>query len=222
MLDSGWIKLHRSFINWEWFGDANMVATFIHCLFEANWEDKKWHGAVIERGSFITSYPHLSKNIGISTQQLRTCLQRLKSTGEITVKTTNKYSLISINNYNKYQQSTSHTTVQQQASNSPATTTKEYKEIKNNTYSSLSSITDADLQEISKEYDVTITFVRSKFEDLKNYCGSKNKRYANYKLTLKNWVKRDYEKNGGKLKPLPDEIARKRRELSEQFGVYAK
>lgn len=131
MNDTGWIKLHRKFLNWEWYGDANVVATFIHLLLDANWEDKKWRGILIKRGSFITSISGLAESIGISIQQTRTALDKLISTNEITRSTSSNYTCISINNYDKYQQVTKSLTSEQQTNNKRITTTKEYKNIRN-------------------------------------------------------------------------------------------
>jgi hypothetical protein len=96
-----------------------MVALWIHILFEANWEDKKWQGIVVPRGSFVTSISRLAKTSGLSVQQTRTCLERLKSTHEITIKSTNSYTIITVCKYDVYQltpgyyQQTDQQTVQQ-------------------------------------------------------------------------------------------------------------
>jgi len=69
-------------------------------------------------------------------------------------------------------------------------------------FSKLKDITEETMKEIADKYQVPIAFVRSKLDDLEIYCGSKNKQYSNYKLTLMHWVKRDYEekeKNSGSI-----------------------
>jgi hypothetical protein len=58
-------------------------------------------------------------------------------------------------------------------------------------YNSLSLLTELDFEEIAEKYNVPISFVRSKFEDLENYCGAKGRRYKNYRLALMGFVKRD-------------------------------
>lgn len=99
----GWIKLHRKFIDWEWYTDIPVNALFIHLLLTANYEDKKWKGIVIKRGQLVTSRQHLAEGTGLSEQQVRTALEKLKSTHNITSKSTNKYTLITIENYELYQ-----------------------------------------------------------------------------------------------------------------------
>ena len=100
------------------------MALYIHILFLANWDDRKWQGKIIKRGSFITSLEHLSLESGLSIQETRTVLDKLIGTGEINKQSTNKYTLIIVNKYNDYQEN-------QQTNNKPSTTTKEVKEVKN-------------------------------------------------------------------------------------------
>ncbi len=104
-MNKGWICLHRKILNWEWYSDSKIVHTFLHCLFKANHKPKKWQGVLIQRGQFITSQKHLSAELNLSVRQIRTILNKLKSTGELTVKTNNKFSIISITNYSDYQDS---------------------------------------------------------------------------------------------------------------------
>lgn len=116
--------------DWEWIDDPNTLATFIHILLLANWKDKKWRGILIKRGSFITSVAGLAKSVGISVQQTRTAIERLISTNEITKSSTSKYTVISVNNYEKYQMSTKSLTNEQQTNNKRITTTEEDKKIR--------------------------------------------------------------------------------------------
>lgn len=99
----GWIKLHRKMVNWEWYNDINVKVVFLHLLLTANHEDKKWQGIEIKRGQKITSLEYLSKETNLSIMKIRTALDKLKATNEITVKPTNKYTLINIVKYNDYQ-----------------------------------------------------------------------------------------------------------------------
>ena len=92
----GWIKIHRKLIEWEWYNDINTKVVFLHLLLTANHKEKKWQGHTILRGQKLTSLEHLSKEVGLSIQQTRTALKKLKSTNEITIKSTNKYTLITI------------------------------------------------------------------------------------------------------------------------------
>ncbi len=98
----GFIKIHRKILKWEWYTDVPVKVLFIHCLILANHKPKNWRGTIIERGQFISSYGKLASSSGLSVRQVRTALGKLKSTQEVTSKTTSKYTMITISNYSAY------------------------------------------------------------------------------------------------------------------------
>lgn len=99
----GWICLHRQLLDWEWYSDINTKTLFIHCLLKANHKPKKWQGMDVPAGGFITGRKVLSVETGLSEQQVRTSLTRLKSTSDITITSTSKYSLVTLTNWASYQ-----------------------------------------------------------------------------------------------------------------------
>ncbi len=99
----GWIKLHRKLLEWEWFSNQKILQIFIYILLKANHEEKQWHGTTIKRGELVTSLKSISNSTGLSIRSIRTCLKQLKSTHELTSKATNRYTLISITNYDYWQ-----------------------------------------------------------------------------------------------------------------------
>lgn len=99
----GWIKVHRKLVDWEWYNDINVKVVFLHLLLTANHKEKQWKGQTILRGQKLTSIEHLADDVGLTIQQTRTALKKLKSTHEITIKTTNKNTLIIIEKFNNYQ-----------------------------------------------------------------------------------------------------------------------
>ena len=103
---TGWIKLWNKITHWEWYTNGNTFRLFLHLLIRANYQDKKWHGIVIKRGQIVTSIKKLSEELRLSVQQTRTAISNLQSTKEITIETTNRYSLITVENYEKYQDTT--------------------------------------------------------------------------------------------------------------------
>lgn len=138
----GWIKIHRSLLDWEWYDDINTCRLFLHLLLKANFEQKKWHGVTIERGQVVTSLNTLSEETGLTRQQVRTALTHLISTHEITQEITHQYTTITICKYDSYQgediegntvnntQSNTAVTQHQHSDNTVVTLTKEYKEYK--------------------------------------------------------------------------------------------
>lgn len=131
MQQQGWVKIHRQFLDWEWYDDNNTKILFIHLLLKANHKSKKYRGKLIEIGQHVTGLEVLCKETGLSIQKIRTAISKLKSTNEITIKTSSKGTVIQIVNYTKYQIATNELTNQQQTSNKPATTNKNDKNVKN-------------------------------------------------------------------------------------------
>ena len=103
MNNGNWIKLNRAILDWEWYDDVNVSRVFIHLLLTANYEPKNWHGIQIERGQRVISIGGLAEETGLTVRQTRTALDKLKSTGELTSRATNKYTLVTIENYSKFQ-----------------------------------------------------------------------------------------------------------------------
>jgi len=137
-----WIKLHDSWLEWEWHTDPNMVSLFFHLVSMASKFDTRYRGMELKRGQVIVGRRMLSEKTGISERTIRTCLARLEQTGEIIRKATNQFSVITICNYEHYQQKPTQSD-QQLTSNRPATdqqptTLIEYKSIEDNS-SSLSA-----------------------------------------------------------------------------------
>jgi biotin operon repressor len=102
-MSQGWVLSWRKIKDWEWYKIPNMAHFFQHIIREANHEPKQWQGTTIERGQLVCGRIKLAQDTGLSERQIRTCIKHLKSTSEVSVKTTNKYSIITICNYNDYQ-----------------------------------------------------------------------------------------------------------------------
>lgn len=130
----GYIKVFRSLLDWEWYGDINTRLTFMHMLIRANYANQKFEGKVIPRGSFVSSRTKLAAEIGISERNLRTALKHLKLTGEVTSRSYSKYTIYTIENYELYQtsdqQSDQRVTSNRPASDQQVTTIKEVKKEK--------------------------------------------------------------------------------------------
>lgn len=102
-MNDGWLKLFYRFKEWEWYADTNMVRLFIHLLLSASFQPQKWRGKDIPRGSLVTSRSKLVAETNLSPREIRTCIERLKTTNEITVDATNQYTIITICNFDHYQ-----------------------------------------------------------------------------------------------------------------------
>lgn len=127
-------------LEWGWYTDQNTKTVFIHCLLKANWKDAEFLGVTIERGSFVSSYSKMAKELKLSVQSVRTAINHLISTSELTIKGYSKFTVFTVSKYNDYQEANKQTN--KQLTNNQQTTNnnrrkKEDKEIKNNIYSDI-------------------------------------------------------------------------------------
>lgn len=100
---NGFVKIHRKLLNWGWYQDNVVKGVFLHLLLTASFRESQWQGRTIQPGQVVTSYGRLAEDLGFGVRRIRTALDKLKSTGELTSEATNKYQLITIVNWEDYQ-----------------------------------------------------------------------------------------------------------------------
>lgn len=185
---NGFISLHRKMLNWGWYDDTNTKVVFIHLLLVANFTDNEWHGIKVPRGSVITSVRSLATELKLSDQKVRTALEHLKSTGEITSKGHSKFTIISIKNYDLYQtpneQNNEQITSNQRGSNEEATNKQQQRnnvnkdnndnKVINNSLSSVSTS-----EEASVDFNSVIDLFNSVCKSLENVSGLTKTRQRN-------------------------------------------
>ena len=88
--------------DWEWHENTNVFRLFYHCLLHTNLEDKRYCGKEIKAGQFVSSITRISAETGLTESQVRTALKKLKDTWYISTKSTNKYTIYTVNEYQKY------------------------------------------------------------------------------------------------------------------------
>lgn len=127
----GWIKIHRQLLEWEWYDDINVTRLFLHILLKANHKSKNYKGELIQIGEHLTSREILSNETGLTIRQVRTALTKLKTTNEVTIKSSSQGTKIQVVNYKKYQVTTNEVTAKRPATDQQATTNKNDKNEKN-------------------------------------------------------------------------------------------
>ena len=194
-MEQGWIKIHRQLLSWEWYDDPNTFRLFMHLLLKANHKDKRYRGKVVKAGSLLTGRELLSSETGLSIQQIRTSISRLKSTNEITIKTSKQGSVIQVVKYSKYQIVTNKVTNSQPTANQQLTTNKNVKNeknVKNNSYRAFLhlSISVEDFNKLVSDFKISKEKVNDYLDRIENY--NQNTKYKSLYLTARNWIKKDY------------------------------
>lgn len=205
------IKLDRKITEWEWFTDANTLKLWIYLLVNANYKDGSYKGIEIKRGQLVTGRKKLAERLGMSERQIRSQLEHLQTTNEVTIKATNKYSIITIVKYDFYQSGGDENDQQNDQQNANERPTecptndhnlinkeiKEREEIKNNTNAGgKKPFVKPTLDEI-KSYCIERGYTQVDAERFFNYyekngwmvkSGKGKKKMANWKLCVNSWV----------------------------------
>ena len=172
-MDEGYIKLFRSMTNWEWYQDTNTKAVFLHLLLNANLEETRFMNHVIPKGGLVIGRKRLATDLGISERSVRTALKHLKMTNEVTIETTNRFSIVTIVNWEKYQanpkrvtsKTASQVTNNRPTSDQQVTTEKEYKNkelknIKEEIHKEENSISISDYEKVQEIFNKTCIFFK--------------------------------------------------------------
>ncbi len=160
MKEIGFVKIDRKILNWRWYKNINTFKLFMHLLLNANFCDAQFETHTIKRGQLVTGRKQLSADTGLSERQVRTALNNLKTTNNVTIKPTSKYSIITIVDYEKYLDSTGTLTNNRPANDQQSTSNRpQYKNNKKNK-NNKNNYTDDDF-----DYDLELFKSKSLFKD---------------------------------------------------------
>lgn len=122
----GWLKLYRSILDSAVFQDAEILKVWIWLLCNVAFEqhDTICYGKVItlKPGQIATGRKKISQCTDLNENKVYRALNALKSLGNIEIKATNKYSIITVVNWDKYQEENGKRTTGEQQNNSRTTT----------------------------------------------------------------------------------------------------
>ena len=116
---NGWIRLDRRIMESFVWDDPEALKLWLYLLMGAATEDKTavFNGKPLslKRGQIVFGLNSASARLGISVRRLRTTIKRLENCHQIDKQNYSKYSIISITNYCKYQDSDKQTTSKRQS-----------------------------------------------------------------------------------------------------------
>lgn len=201
------IKLYEKITEWEWYDDAPTFRVFTHLLLTANWKATRWHGVEVKRGQRIISFRGLADETGLSERQVRTAIEHLKSTHELTQQSTHHYTTVTIENYDKYQGelNTTDTPTDTQSDTAPTSDIELYRTIEHKEKIPTVSKRKSELP-LRKQIPPTVDMVREYCEsrhngvDAEKFCDFyESKNWYVGKNKMKDWqaAVRTWEKDDG-------------------------
>lgn len=129
----GWIKLHRRILGNLFYGNPTFLAVWIHILLSANHEERDvaWNGSVIHlrRGQVLTGRKKMAESVGIPETTLERTLEKLENGHQIGQQKTTKYRIITVLNWDKFQNRTTERTANGQQNGHKQEGIKNAKEI---------------------------------------------------------------------------------------------
>lgn len=136
MTDKGYIKLYRKSINNDWLKNHKLWAFWSYCLLKSSHKKHTikigFQNVELNPGQFAFGLNVASEETNLSIQSIRTCLAYLKKSQNLTIKTTNKFSIITICKWETYQNDKiDDQQANQQTTNKPLTTYNNVKNVKN-------------------------------------------------------------------------------------------
>lgn len=106
-MNRGHIKIWRKIEDSGIMGNAEVCQLFLHLILKATWKQRKQVVGTsfieLRPGQAIVGRKQLALDLHSSERRIRTCLETLEKLGVIDQQTTNKYTVISFVNWDKYQ-----------------------------------------------------------------------------------------------------------------------
>jgi hypothetical protein len=196
-LHRGFIKLYRKILDSEIFYKPEHLQLFLYLLINANHEPGKVRGIDVKRGQHLTGRKQLSTNLNYKESTTYKRLLWLKDKKFIALKSNNQSTMVSICNYDSYQDkvTTARTTEGQRGN-----TNKNEKNYKKKIYGEYKHVrlTDEQHQKLKNLFNGAHN---SKIKNLDEYIQRTGKNYKDHYLTILTWERKNNPETFSTTKP---------------------
>lgn len=213
-----YIKLFHKILNWGWYGDTNTFRVFMHILLKANYKDTEYKGYKLHPGDCVFGRKAWAEALGLSEQQVRTAIDHLKSTNEITTKSTNKFTVVHVEKWEFWQieegYATNKSPTKQPTSNQQVTTPLDIYSKNIDTTTSTTKGMPPTREEVKayvaeKGLQIDADYFFDYYDEMK-WVKANGKAVSNWKLTACTWDKNERKKDGTKYDSGASDGERKR------------
>lgn len=207
---AGFVKLHRCILHKAIWKNPNLFRVFSWCLMKATWiEYEEIVGmtkVVLQPGQFVFGRFKAAEELGLKPSTVVDCMKWLKANTTIDIKSNNKFSLVTVINWDLYQseEDESDTKSDTKSDNKPTTsrqqadTNKNTKKVKKekNIYGSQKNVhlTAEEYERLKNEFVVADEAI----EYLSGYMVEKGYTSKDHNRTIRRWVVDAVNKRLGK------------------------
>lgn len=204
---SGYWCFHRSLLDWKngLFMKGNYARIICFILSEAGYKKKTYNGTELQLGEFVTSYDYIAKRCCITKSSTRSALKTLEKQHFIRTRTSFQGTVITVLNYEHYQNSARPVHAKGTQNARKTTPSKKKEQINKKEYieqqrPNTTYFPDNDLNEWVGYVSPTMLKKWERFdpvdlqqiaEEAKLYQEQSGKKYSSIALYLNNWFKRD-------------------------------
>lgn len=213
-MDDTYIKLARSLLEKPIMQNSRLLHVWVWCLLKATRFEREdtigLQKIKLLPGQFVTGRLSASEQLKIKPSTLWKILKWLESNESVTIQSNNKFSLITVVNYELYQvelgksdsknNSNVTTNGQQSDTNNKDKKDKNIKHI----YAKYVRMTEDEYQKLVDRFGEKVA--KEKIETLNEYKGSKGKKYADDYLTILSWDRKDKKSKPNQPNRREDEI----------------
>ena len=187
---NGWIKLHRELIGKPIFENEKLLKVWVWCLMKATHTEREQPvGRQIQKlipGQFITGRHKAGEELSMPPSSAWAYMNMLKDNGSLDIKSNNKYSVVTIENWSFYQDpgdlSDNNPDNKWTTNGQQMDTNKNVKNVKN----------DKNLKDIKDMGEKRKRFIPPTKEEVELYCLERNNRIDPEKFidfyASKNWM----------------------------------
>lgn len=200
----GWIKLHRQLLKSDTFKNEKLLKVWVYCLLKASHAE---HEQLVGRqkvkllpGQFVYGRKRAAEVLDMPESTLRDYVEILLKSGNIAIRTTNKFSVITVVKWDTYQSDEekpdSRPDNKRTANGQQMDTNKNGKNGKNGKekkiYAPCVSMTEEEYQKLIEKFGQQNT--KDRIERLSLYKKSKGKKYKCDYSTILAWARKDEPK----------------------------
>lgn len=200
-----YIKLFRKMLTWEWYGDTNTTRVFLHILLKVNYEPSRYKGHEIGAGECVFGRRKWAEELGLSERQVRTAIEHLKATNEITTKSTNRFTIIHVEKWAFWQigegkptnKPTNSKSNKRPTSDQQATTSKESKNVRKEEVINIRNLIPPTLEMVTEYIEANNYNVDA--EAFMDYYNSKGwlvgrSKMKDWQASVRTWSRNQYSK----------------------------